>query len=290
MPSTVAATPVLPNPHGTGWSSLQFRGVRKTFSDSRGSEYCAVHDISISIERGDFYCLLGPSGCGKSTLLSLVAGYEAPTSGDIVFVGRTADRPWQVPITGAGADRSMIFQDASEALFPWLNVEENVRFGTRLRRARNLHISNNLERYLTMVGLQDHRHKFPFELSGGMKQRLQIARALIMEPEVLLMDEPFAALDAITKRLMQEELSRIWQETGKTVVYVTHDIVESLLLGNRVAVMTSGPAAAIKREVDVRLHRPRSSTEPQFVELNRYLEELLLEEVYRTRSLTARTA
>ncbi len=147
----------------------------------------------------------------------------------------------------------MIFQDASEALFPWLNVEENVLFGTQLKLAKRADFQRNLSLYLGMVGLQDHRHKFPYELSGGMKQRVQIARALIVEPDVLVMDEPFAALDAITKRLMQEELSRIWQETGKTIIYVTHDIVESLLLGTRVAVMTSGPAAnVIKREVEVK--------------------------------------
>jgi NitT/TauT family transport system ATP-binding protein len=266
------------------WKSLQFRGVRKVFNDSRGGQYTAVRDISITIDRGDFYCLLGPSGCGKSTLLSMVAGFESASAGEIAYCGVTDGRAWQRPIESAGADRLMIFQDASEALFPWLNVEENVLFGTGLRQARGKDYPRHLEQYLRMVGLQDHRHKFPFELSGGMKQRVQIARALIMEPEVLVMDEPFAALDAITKRLMQDEVSRIWQETGKTIIYVTHDIVESLLLGTRVAVMTSGPAATIKREVDVGLPRPRSNTAPEFVELNRLLESLLHEEVHRARA------
>jgi NitT/TauT family transport system ATP-binding protein len=287
-PRTATVPAAAPRGDAKPWSSLEFRGVRKTFQDSRGGQYTAVRDISIAIHRGDFYCLLGPSGCGKSTLLNLVAGFEAATSGDIVFVDASSGAA--TPIVGAGADRSMIFQDASEALFPWLNVEENVLFGTGLRQARKSEFQRNLMRYLTMVGLQDHRHKFPFELSGGMKQRVQIARALIMEPDVLLMDEPFAALDAITKRLMQEELSRIWQQTGKTVIYVTHDIVESLLLGTRVAVMTSGPGATIKREVDVALPQPRSSTAPDFVELNRYLEGLLHEEVHRARALAARAA
>jgi NitT/TauT family transport system ATP-binding protein len=184
----------------------------------------------------------------------------------------------------------MIFQDASEALFPWLNVEENVLFGTQLKLAKTADFQRNLSRYLTMVGLGDHRHKFPYELSGGMKQRVQIARALIVEPDVLVMDEPFAALDAITKRLMQEELSRIWQETGKTVIYVTHDIVESLLLGTRVAVMTSGPSAFIKREIDVELAQPRSTTSPDFVELTALLEKLLHEEVYRSRAASPKAA
>ncbi len=272
------------------WTSLQFRNVGKVFNDSRGGQYTAVRDISISIKRGDFYCLLGPSGCGKSTLLSMVAGFESATSGEVVFAGRAGDPSWTTPIVAAGVDRSMIFQDASEALFPWLDVEENVLFGTQLKLARNADYKHNLARYLTMVGLQDHRHKFPFELSGGMKQRVQIARALIMEPDVLVMDEPFAALDAITKRLMQEELSRIWQATGKTIIYVTHDIVESLLLGTRVAVMTSGPGATIKREIDVDIGQPRSTTSGAFVELNRLLEDLLHEEVHRSRSLASRAA
>jgi NitT/TauT family transport system ATP-binding protein len=274
----------------TAWTSLQFRGVRKVFDDSRGDQYTAVRDISISIQRGDFYCLLGPSGCGKSTLLSLVAGFEPTTAGEIVFAGQNGERPWHTAIAAAGADRSMIFQDASEALFPWLNVEENVLFGTELRQSKDADFKRNLSLYLAMVGLQEHRHKFPFELSGGMKQRVQIARALIMEPDVLLMDEPFAALDAITKRLLQEELSRIWQQTGKTIIYVTHDIVESLLLGTRVAVMTSGPAATIKREIDVDMVQPRSTRAPEFVELTGVLEGLLHEEVYRSRASAAKAA
>jgi NitT/TauT family transport system ATP-binding protein len=267
----------------SGWSSLQFRAVRKVFDDSRGGQYVAVRDISISIKRGDFYCLLGPSGCGKSTLLSMAAGFEATSSGDIAYIGETDDASSFRRISAAGADRVMIFQDATEALFPWLTVEENVLFGTQLRGARGSDRKFKLREYLSLVGLEEHRHKFPFELSGGMKQRVQIARALIMEPDVLLMDEPFAALDAINKRLMQDELSRIWQQTGKTIVYVTHDIIESLLLGTRVAVMTTGPGATIKREVEVGLAAPRSSTAPEFVELHRLLEGLLHEEVHRSR-------
>lgn len=277
--------PPAPAAHGADWSSLQFRAVRKSFDDGRGGHYVAVRDISISIARGDFYCLLGPSGCGKSTLLGMAAGFEDATVGEIVYADETGGRAWQEAITAAGADRVMIFQDATEALFPWLNVEENVLFGTQLRESRGKELKRNLRDYLVLVGLDEHRHKFPFQLSGGMKQRVQIARALIMEPDVLLMDEPFAALDAINKRLMQDELARIWQQTRKTIVYVTHDIIESLLLGTRVAVMTSGPAATIKREVDVDLPAPRSSTSPQFVELHRLLEELLHEEVHRARAI-----
>jgi NitT/TauT family transport system ATP-binding protein len=265
------------------WSTLQFQAVDKTFVDSRGEDYTATRDINVSIGRGDFYCLLGPSGCGKSTLLSMAAGFEPPTSGTIAFVGHDGGTEWTSPIVSAGADRSMIFQDASEALFPWLDIEENVLFGPRLRKASGGDYERNAGRYLTMVGLQDHAHKFPFELSGGMKQRVQIARALIMEPEILLMDEPFAALDAITKRLLQVEMSRIWQETRKTIMYVTHDIVEALILGTRIALMTSGPAGTIKREITVDLPHPRRTTDPEFVELAGILEELLLEEVHKAR-------
>jgi NitT/TauT family transport system ATP-binding protein len=265
------------------WSALQFQGVGKVFADSRGGQYAATRDINVSVRRGDFYCLLGPSGCGKSTLLSMVAGFDPPTSGEIVFVGDDAGVEWTIPIVAAGVDRSMIFQDAAEALFPWLDVEENVLFGPRLRAARAHDYASSAARYLRMVGLQDHGHKFPFELSGGMKQRVQIARALIMEPEILLMDEPFAALDAITKRLLQTEMSRIWQETGKTVLYVTHDIVEALILGTRVAVMTSGPEARIKHELTVDLPRPRRTTDIQFVELVKVLEDMLLQEVHKAR-------
>ena len=262
------------------WSALRFQHVGKVFADSRGGQYAATRDVNVSVRRGDFYCLLGPSGCGKSTLLGMVAGFDPPTSGEIVFVGDDAGVEWTSPIFAAGVDRSMIFQDAAEALFPWLDVEENVLFGPRLRSARNRGCKRNAAHYLKMVGLHDHAQKFPFELSGGMKQRVQIARALIMEPDILLMDEPFAALDAITKRSLQVEVSRIWQETGKTIIYVTHDIVEALILGTRVAVMTAGPGATIKRELEVDLPRPRRTTDIAFVELVKVLEDLLHEEVH----------
>jgi NitT/TauT family transport system ATP-binding protein len=272
------------------WTHLELAGVCKTYRDSRGDDYTAARDISISIARGDFYCLLGPSGCGKTTLLNLIAGFEPVSDGEIAFIGRKNVSASRSVIQGSGVDRSVIFQDAGEALFPWLNVEENVLFGPSLHTSAAASYRANLDRYLRMVGLKEHAHKFPFELSGGMKQRVQIARALIMEPEVLLMDEPFAALDAITKRLLQQELSRIWQETARTIVYVTHDIIEALLLGTRVAVMTHGPAATLKREIVVDLPQPRSSTSADFVELTKMLEALLHEEVHKARDAQARAS
>jgi NitT/TauT family transport system ATP-binding protein len=266
------------------WSSLDVSSVAKTFVDSRGELYTACADVSFTIERGDFYCLLGPSGCGKSTLLNLLAGFEPPSAGRIAFTGVNDEKTWEALVTSPGVDRIMIFQDANEALFPWLSVEENTLFGPRLHGSAGKHFASGFQRYLDLVGLAEHTHKFPFELSGGMKQRVQIARALIMEPQILLMDEPFAALDAINKRLLQAELSRIWQETRKTVVYVTHDIVEALLLGTKVALMTAGPSGRIKREIEVTLSYPRSSTAAEFVELVRLLEKLLQEEVAISRA------
>ena len=266
---------------GTDWSTLRLAGVGKQFEGLSGQRHNAVEAIDLEIRRGDFYCLLGPSGCGKSTILNLIAGLEKPTAGELEIVG--AGAAWRTPIEAPGTDRMMIFQDASAALFPWLNVEENVLFGPRLTGKADSYLPK-LKPYLKMVGLAQLAQKFPFELSGGMKQRLQLARALIMEPEILLMDEPFAALDAITKRGLQIELARIWHETGKTFIYVTHDIVEALLLGTRVGVMTAGPNARIKNEIRVDMPRPRSTGSPEFVDSVRTLERLIEEEINAARA------
>jgi NitT/TauT family transport system ATP-binding protein len=266
---------------GTEWSALRLAQVGKQFEGLSGQLHSAVEAIDLEIRRGDFYCLLGPSGCGKSTILNLIAGLEKPTTGEVEIVGPGA--AWRAPIDAPGTDRMMIFQDASAALFPWLNVEENVLFGPRLTGKADNYLPK-LKVYLKMVGLAEHAQKFPFELSGGMKQRLQLARALIMEPEILLMDEPFAALDAITKRGLQIELARIWHETGKTFIYVTHDIVEALLLGTRVGVMTAGPGARIKNEIRVDIPRPRSTGSAEFVDFVRTLERLIEEEINAARA------
>ncbi len=261
------------------WSTLRLRHVAKTFNTLEGEDYAALDGVNLEIERGDFYCLLGPSGCGKSTVLSLVAGFEPPTSGRIEFEGSSDCRQWHAPIRDADVDRIVIFQDASAALFPWLSVRDNILFGPRLGAKDPARTAALLETFVAMVGLAQHVHKYPFELSGGMKQRVQIARSLIMEPDILLMDEPFGALDAITKRGLQHELSRIWQQTRMTVIYVTHDIMEAVLLGDRVAVMTAGPGARIKSEIKVDLPRPRSPTSPEFIALVAALDKLIEEEV-----------
>jgi NitT/TauT family transport system ATP-binding protein len=249
--------------------------VSKEFKGLSGETYTALHEVSIDVRKGDFYCLLGPSGCGKSTILNLVAGFEKPTRGRIQISKAVQARPDPEP----GTDRIMIFQESSAALFPWLNVEENILFGPKLVGIVRSEYQSRLQIYLRMVGLSRHAQKFPFELSGGMKQRVQIARSLIMEPEVLLMDEPFAALDAISKRSLQRQLSRIWQETHKTVMYVTHDIIEALLLGTRIAVMSASPSSRIKREIRVDLPRPRMLGSMEFVEAARLLESLIEEEM-----------
>jgi NitT/TauT family transport system ATP-binding protein len=270
-----------------GWSTLLLDRVSKSFVGLDGTTYVAVRDVNIEIRRGDFYCLLGPSGCGKSTILNLIAGFETASEGSIVIKGQDGAGSWSRPIDRPETDRTVIFQDVSAALFPWLNVEENIVFGPKLAGARTGDYQDKLKHYLRMVGLTQHSKKFPFELSGGMKQRVQIARALVVEPEILLMDEPFAALDAITKREMQQELAQIWQQTRKTIIYVTHDIIEALLLGMRVAVMTVGPEARIKKELSVDLPRPRSSNTIEFVNTARTLELMIEEEIHAGRRALA---
>jgi NitT/TauT family transport system ATP-binding protein len=251
---------------------LRVDNVRKIFESSRGS-YIALDGVSLTVKDGEFLCLLGPSGCGKSTLLNILAGFEPPTAGSVLADG--------APVKGAGRERVMFFQDAGSALFPWLSVEENVRFGLRVRKTPKAEWASIIDRYLHMVGLDDHRSKFPAELSGGMRQRLQIARALAVEPAVLLMDEPFAALDALTRRRMHTDLLEIWQRTGKTVVFVTHDIAEAISLADRVGMMSVGPGSVITTVIDIDLRRPRDLTDPAVARLFKDIENLLAPDLAR---------
>jgi NitT/TauT family transport system ATP-binding protein len=264
-----------------GWSSLRLHRVNKEFVGLDGTNYMAVADVNIDIHRGDFYCLLGPSGCGKSTILNLVAGFEAATSGTITIEGNDNTRNWTVPIEGPETDRTVIFQDVTAALFPWLNVEENILFGPKLTGAKATDYRDKLDSYLHMIGLTRHAKKFPFELSGGMKQRVQIARALIVEPEILLMDEPFAALDEQTRLLLGEDLSVLLARTHKTIVFVTHSLVEAVFLADRVAVFTARPGR-IKTVLSVDEPHPRTPafmTSAKLAGLRNELYELLHDEV-----------
>jgi NitT/TauT family transport system ATP-binding protein len=251
---------------------LHVSNVRKVFESAHGT-YIALDGVSLTISDGEFLCLLGPSGCGKSTLLNILAGFEPATAGTVTSDGAI--------VTGAGRERVMFFQDAGSALLPWLSVEENVRFGVRVRKVPKAEWQPTIDKYLRMTGLDTHRGKFPSELSGGMRQRLQIARALAVEPEVLLMDEPFGALDALTRRHMHSVLLDIWQRTRKTIVFVTHDIAEAISLGDRIGVMSFGPQSAITRLIDIDLPRPRDLTNPKVAHLFNEIEALLAPDLAR---------
>jgi NitT/TauT family transport system ATP-binding protein len=228
----------------------------------------AVHDVSLEMRHEHFVCLLGPSGCGKSTLLNMIAGFVMPTSGRILVDDR--------PVTGPGRDRGVVFQEY--ALFPWRTALQNAEFGPLVRGVPGPERRSIAERYLALVGLGEHLHKYPRELSGGMKQRVAIARALANDPAVLLMDEPFGALDAQTREVMQEELLKIWLGERKTIAFVTHSISESIYLADDVVVMTARPGR-IKEIVRVDLPRPRERGSPEFTAIARHVERLVKEEV-----------
>jgi NitT/TauT family transport system ATP-binding protein len=252
-------------------AALDIQNVSMSFR-AGGREEPVLQEITLSIASGEFFVLVGPSGCGKSTLLRLIAGFLRPVGGHIRDMERR-------PIDGPGRDRGMVFQSVDAPLFDWLNVLENVEFGLRMAGVPSALRRERARRWVGMVGLSGHEGKLPAQLSGGMKQRVQIARVLAVDPTIVLMDEPFAALDAQTRRLMQREIVRIWSETRKTIVYVTHDIREALLIGQRVAVMTSGPAARIKRIHAVPLPYPRDETDAAFVALFKGIERDIEEEV-----------
>jgi NitT/TauT family transport system ATP-binding protein len=257
---------------------LQLSGVCKTYGSGSGG-YIALRNIDIAIADGEFFCLLGPSGCGKSTLLNILAGFEPVSVGSITFNNE--------PIVGAGRDRMMFFQDANSALLPWLTVEENMRFALRVRRIPKTSWPEVIDKYLTAVDLAQHRDKFPAQLSGGMRQRLQIARALAVEPRVLLMDEPFAALDALTRRRMHATLLDIWQKSKKTVVFVTHDIGEALMLADRIAVMSVGPESRIMQVVRLDAARPRDLADPALHKIAADIEAMLAPEIDRSEARVA---
>ncbi|MFD4367168.1 ABC transporter ATP-binding protein [Rhodococcus sp. NPDC058521] len=207
-------------------------------------KFTAIDDISIDLAAGEFLVLVGPSGCGKSTLLDLLGGLEKATAGDIFIDGE--------PVSGPGLDRGIVFQQY--ALLPWRTARHNIEFGLEAKGLPKAERRERAEHYLELVGLQGFGDRYPHELSGGMKQRVAIARSLAFDPEVLLMDEPFAALDAQTRESLQDELLRIWKATGKTILFITHGIDEAIYLGQRVAVLTSRPGR-VKTTVDIDIDR-----------------------------------
>ena len=257
------------NVANAGCGRIEVRDVGVMF-ESRGAAVIAVDGVSLTVEPGEFVSLIGPSGCGKSTLLNIVAGFVQPTSGATLLDGR--------PITRPGSDRGVVFQQYS--LFPWLTVRKNVEFGLRMRGVPASKRETSARTLLGLAGLLSFENHYPDQLSGGMKQRVGIVRALATSPQVLLMDEPFGALDAQTRVVMQEILTNIWQKFRLSVLFVTHDIDESIFLSDKVFVMTARPGR-IKAEIPVNLPRPRTAemtTSKEFVALTQKLRALIREE------------
>ena len=242
---------------------LEAAHLSKRF-DGGGRSIVALEDASLSIRKGEFVCLIGPSGCGKSTLLRMIAGFETISEGRLDM--------WGKAVQGPGPDRGMVFQDYG--LFPWLTVARNVGFGPAARGRPAAEVADTTRRFVDMVGLTRFADAYPHQLSGGMKQRVAIARVLANEAEVVLMDEPFGALDAMTRENLQGELLDIWQRTKLTVIFVTHAIEEAILLADRIVVMSPGPGRIVADE-RVELPRPRDPTDPDFNALRRRFSALL---------------
>jgi NitT/TauT family transport system ATP-binding protein len=225
---------------------LSVKNVSLSYEINSGAELSALQNINLEVRAGEFLCVVGPSGCGKSTLLHLIAGLQKQTSGQILIDN--------APVHGPGTDRILIFQELG--LFPWLTVAQNVEFGLRVKGIAKPARDARVREYLRLVHLQQFKDSYTHQLSGGMRQRVALARALATEPDVLLMDEPFAALDAQTRDLLHDELEKIWAETRKTIVFVTHNVREAVRLGDRVVVLTFRPGQ-VKREYQIDLPRPR---------------------------------
>ena len=246
---------------------IQIQGVSKSFGVG-GATQAALVDVDLDVAERELICLLGPSGCGKSTLLNIVAGFLQPTAGSVLVDRR--------PISGPGADRGVVFQEY--VLFPWLTVAGNVAFGLELKGVPYEERARSVRHYLTLVGLGTHAEKFPVQLSGGMKQRVAIARALANDPAVILMDEPFGALDAHTREVLQDELSRIQRVEPKTILFVTHSIREAVYLADRVVVMTSAPGR-IKQVIPIKLPESRDRFAAEFTQYESEITRLVKEEV-----------
>ncbi len=243
---------------------IVFESVCKSFQHDGGPPTLVLANLDITVHEGEFVCVLGPSGCGKTTLLNLIAGFIFPTQGRVLFKGRE--------ITGPGPDRGVVFQDPT--LFPWLNVLKNVEFGLKFQGIKGARLSETARRHLGNMGLAGHEGKYPYALSGGMRQRVAIARILALEPEVLLMDEPFSALDANTRERLQDELLRAWLAHRRTVVYVTHSVEEATYLADRVIVLGDA-TTGIFEDMPILPSRPRDRSAAAFLAMKNKLRQCL---------------
>lgn len=250
-------------------ADLRLAGVSKTYTAAGGNHVQALAPVDLTIPAGQFVCLLGASGCGKSTLLRLIAGFESPSTGSLTVGGE--------PVRGPGPDRGVVFQDYG--LFPWLTVAENVGYGPKRRGMSKEEVAERTSRFLELVQLQAFAKRYPQQLSGGMQQRVGIARVLANDPGVLLMDEPFAALDSLTRERLQRSLVEIWTQVRATVVFVTHSVEEAVYLADRVVVMSGGPNHGVPGHValdeTLDLDRPRDVTDPEFNAVKRRLLDVI---------------
>jgi len=246
---------------------LEVKGLSKTFY-SRNHKLSALEDISLEVREGEFICIIGPSGCGKSTLLNIIAGLDKAERGEVLINGHRVERP--------GPERVVMFQ--TDALFPWLNVLDNVEFGMKMKRVTKDKRRALALEFLRIVHLHSFQHAFIHELSGGMKQRVALARALAMNPDILLMDEPFGALDAQTREILQAELQEIWSLTEKTIIFVTHNVREAVCLGDRVLVCSARPGR-IKKEVRIDLPRPRKLGSLELIKISNCIMQELRSEI-----------
>jgi NitT/TauT family transport system ATP-binding protein len=254
---------------------LEIKDVTKSFYRNDGKQSTlinAIENIDLAVNDGEFVCLVGPSGCGKSTLLNILAGLDNPTKGQVVLNGRQ--------ISGTGPDRIMVFQE--NALFPWMKVIDNVEFGLKIAKVEKIKRREIAMQYLDMMQLTKYAEAYVYQLSGGMKQRVSIARALVLDPEVLLMDEPFAALDSQTRDLLLVELQLIWAKTNKTIIFVTHNIIESVCLGDRVVVFTNRPGK-IKKNIKIDYRRPRLTEDDNLKDFQRQVLYELKSEMVHSR-------
>lgn len=253
-------------------AKIEVIGVKKVYEGEK--KVVALDNVNMNIKENEFAVIVGPSGCGKSTLLSLIAGFEKPTEGKILLDGKEVKKP--------APDRGFVFQDF--ALYPWRTVLRNITFGLEIKGISKEEAKKRAMKYIKMVDLEGFEEVYPHTLSGGMKQRVAIARALAYEPEVLLMDEPFGSLDAQTRKLMQMELIKIWEKTKRTVIFVTHSVIEAVYLADKVFVMTARPGT-VKGMIEIDVPRPRDYTDERFLKIREKILELLQEEVEKSQKL-----